>query len=62
MHITDEEIHTIESLNCNDPFLLKKSPSEFIEMLMINKNGRSKVYNSIKSIPKRDFSHFDNRK
>jgi len=61
MSITDEEIATIESLNCNDPFLLKKSPSEFIEMLMINKNGRGNVYNSIKSIPKRDFSHFDNK-
>jgi hypothetical protein len=61
MSITDEEIATIELLNCNDPFLLKKSPSEFIEMSMINKNGRSKVYNSIKSIPKKDFSYFDNK-
>jgi hypothetical protein len=61
MFITDDEIAAIKSLNCEDPFLLKKSPSEFVEMLMINKDKSIKVYNSIKSIPKRDFSHFDNK-
>jgi len=60
--MSDDEIATIESLNSEDPFLLKKSPSEFVEMLMINKSGIGRAYDSIESIPKRDFSHLDNIK
>lgn len=57
--ISDEEKRTVESLNCEDPFLCKKSASQFTEMLFINNSGIGKAYYSIQSIPKRDFSKYN---
>lgn len=59
--LSDEEKRTVESLNCEDPFVAKKSQSEMIEMIFVNKNSFGKAYYSNQQIPKRDFSKYNEK-
>jgi hypothetical protein len=56
--MSNEEIATIESLNCEDPFGYKKSPTKLVNMTIYYPNGYAIEYDSL---PSRKFSHFDNK-
>jgi hypothetical protein len=56
--MSDDEKAVIESLNCEDPFGYKKSPTKLVNMTIYYPKGYAIEYDSI---PSRKFSHFDNK-
>jgi hypothetical protein len=56
--LSDDEKAVIESLNCEDPFRYKKSPTKLINMRIYHNEGYAVEYDSI---PSRKFTHLDNK-